>query len=50
MEKFGSLGSENTIAIPGDRWWAQTAKQEGDKTSKTFLRNGRPNVRGVYVE
>ena len=34
-EKFSVLnGSEKTIAILGDRWWPQTAKQEGDKTSK----------------
>ena len=32
MEKFGTLNSsEKTIAILGDRRWAQTAKQEGDK-------------------
>ena len=38
MEKFGTLGSsEKTIAILGDRWWPQTAKQEGHKISKTFL-------------
>ena len=37
MEKFGTLGaSEKTIAILGDRWWPQTAKQEGDKISKRF--------------
>ena len=30
MEKFGTLdSSEKTIAILGDRWWPQTAKQEG---------------------
>ena len=30
MEKFGTLdSSEKTIAITGDRWWPQTAKQEG---------------------
>ena len=32
MERFGTLdSSEKTIAILGDRWWPQTAKQEGDK-------------------
>ena len=38
---FGTLGSseKKTIAILGDRWCPQTAKQEGDKKSKTFLRN-----------
>ena len=31
MEEFGTLdSSENTIAIPGGRWWLQTAKQKGD--------------------
>ena len=35
MEEFGGLeSSEKTIAILGDRWWPQTAKQEGDKISK----------------
>ena len=30
MEGFGELdGSEKTIAILGDRWWSQAAKQEG---------------------
>ena len=55
MEKFGTLeSSEKTIAILGDRWWPQTAKQQGDKISKKFLcnikkkRNERPNVGGVY--
>ena len=37
MEKFGILdSSEKTIVILGDRWWRQTAKQEGDRISKTF--------------
>ena len=56
VEKFGTLNSsEKTIAILGDRWWPQTAKQEGDKTSKTFLcniwknRNEHPNVGGVSI-
>ena len=26
--------SEKTIAILGDRWWPQTAKQDGDRISK----------------
>ena len=31
-EKFGTLdSSDKTIAILGDRWWPQTAEQEGDK-------------------
>ena len=30
MEAFGRLeSSEKTIAILGDRWWPQTAKQDG---------------------
>ena len=38
MEKFGALdGSEKTIAILGDRWWPQTAKQKGGKIRKLFL-------------
>ena len=56
MEKFGTLdSSEKTIAILGDRWWPQKAKQEGDKISKKFLchlwekRNERPNVGGVSI-
>ena len=51
MEEFGRLdSSEKTIAILGDRWWPQTAKQDGDRISKPFLRNirkkrnERPNV------
>ena len=36
MEEFGRLKSEKMIAILliGDRWWPQTAKQDGDRTSK----------------
>ena len=38
MEKFGTLDCrEKTIAILGDRWWPQKAKQEGDTLSKKFL-------------
>ena len=52
MEKFGTLdSSEKTIAMLGDRWWPQTAKQEGDEISKKNLcniwgkkRNERQNV------
>ena len=38
-EKLGTTTvdtSERTIAILEDRWWPQTAKQEGDKMSKMF--------------
>ena len=38
MEEFGRLeSSEKTIAILGDRWWPQMAKQHGDRISKEFL-------------
>ena len=30
---------EKTIAILGDRWWPQTAKQDGDKICRRFLCN-----------
>ena len=37
MEEFGRLeSSEKTIVVLGDRWWSQTAKQDGDRTSKQF--------------
>ena len=56
MEDFGRLEtSEKTIAILGNRWWPQTAKQDGDRTSKQFLcniwkkGNERPNVGGVSI-
>ena len=56
IEEFARLeSSEETIAILGDRWWPQTAKQDGDRISKQFLcniwkkRNERPNVGGVGV-
>ena len=36
-EEFGRLEtSEKTVAILGDGWWPQTAKQEGDRISKQF--------------
>ena len=34
MEKIGTLDSGEKRAIQRDRWWPQTAKQEGDKKSK----------------
>ena len=35
MEEFGRLRiSEKTIAILGDKWWPQTAQQDGDGLSK----------------
>ena len=38
MDKFGALviDTEKTIAMLGDRWWPQTAIQEGDKVIKLF--------------
>ena len=37
MEVFGRLDcSEKTIDILGNRWWPQTAKQDGDRISKPF--------------
>ena len=55
MEEFDTLYcSDKTIAILGDRWWPQAAKQDEDKISKTFVcrtwkqRSKRPNVGGVY--
>ena len=38
VEKFSTAvdNSEKNIAILGDRWWPQNAKQEGDQVSKTF--------------
>ena len=54
MDKFGKLdNSEKTIAIIGDRWWAQEAVEDGDKMCKKFLcslwqkRKELPNVGGV---
>ena len=55
-EEFGRVqSSEKTIAILGDRWWPQTAKQDGDRISKQFLcniwkkRDERSSVRGVSI-
>ena len=56
MKKFGTLdSSEKTIAVLGDRWWPQTAKQKGDKLSQKNLcniwekRSERRNVGGVSI-
>ena len=39
LEQFGRLeSSERTIAILGDRWWPQTAKQEGNKIEGEKIR------------
>ena len=58
MEKFGMLdfdSSKKTVAILGDRWWLQTAKQEGVGEAKKVCNrwkqcNERPNVGGVSVK
>ena len=40
MEEVDRLESrQKTIAILGDRWWPQTAKQDGNRKSKEFLCN-----------
>ena len=52
MEEFGRLeSSEKTIAILGDGWWPQTAKQDGDRMDKQTVlcniwknRSERPNI------
>ena len=56
MKSFEALDRrEKTIAILGDRWWPQTAKQEGDKICKRFLcniwkkRSERRTVEGVSI-
>ena len=55
-EELGRLeSSEKTIAILGDRWWPQTAKQDGDRMSEQFLciiwkkRKERPYFGGVFM-
>ena len=55
MEKFGTLNSsEKAIAVLGDRWWPQKAKQEGDKARNMLYvtwkkRNVRPKAGGVSI-
>ena len=56
MEYFGRLESSEKIMVTlGDRWWPQTAKQDGGRISKRFLciiwkkRNERPNAGGVSI-
>ncbi|CAN0096948.1 unnamed protein product [Sphacelaria rigidula] len=40
MKSFAALDSrEKTIAILGDGWWPQKAKQDGDKICRRFLCN-----------
>ena len=48
IEEFGRLeSSEKTVAILGDRWWPQTAKQEGDRISEQFLFSTRGFAGGL---
>ena len=56
IAKFGTLdSSKKTIAILGDRWRPQTAKQEGDRISNRFIcnlwakRDEHPNVGGISI-
>ena len=50
MDKFGMLdGGEKTIAILGDGWWPQTAKQEGDKKYKKLVVMYRRKVLSAQV-
>ena len=56
LEEFDRLESiEKTIAVSGDRWWPQTAKQDGVRINKQFIfsirekRKERPNVGGVSI-
>ena len=56
MEEFDRIeSSEKTIAILGDRWWPQTAKQDVGRIRKEFLcniwkkPNERPNVGDVFI-
>ena len=38
MESFNAFDSrKKTIATLADRWWPQTAKQDGDKICRRFL-------------
>ena len=51
MEEFGRLErSEKPIAILGDRWWPQSAKQDGDRISKHFVyvKYGRSVMSAVF--
>ena len=50
MEEVDTLNSsEKTIAILGDRWCPQAAKQEGDNIRKTFLCNIWNNVMNAQL-
>ena len=57
IEEFGTLGiSEKTIAMLGDRWWPQAAKQEGGNLAKRFYviygsnaMSAQINVGGVSI-
>ena len=50
LEEFGTLdSSDKPIAILGDRWRPQAAKQEGDKIRKAFLCVYGNNVMGAQL-
>ncbi|CAN0093298.1 unnamed protein product [Sphacelaria rigidula] len=56
VESFDTLDTkEKTMAILGDGWWPETAKQDGDKICEKFLcnvwkkRHERQNVGGVSI-
>ena len=50
MEEFGRLeSSEKTIAILGDRWWPQTAKQNGDRIGEQFYVVYRKSVMSAQM-
>ena len=46
-----SVPRERTISVLGDRWWPQTAKEEGDNISKTvYVTNGRNVLSAQMLE
>ena len=51
MDKIGTVdSSDKTIAILGDRWWPQTAKQQGGKVSERNLCSiGSKNVMSTQM-
>ena len=42
--------SEKTIAFLGDKWWSQTASEEGDKISKNMLTYGENVINAHMLE
>ena len=50
MQAFGRLeSSEKAIAIVGDRWWSETAKQERNRISKQFLCNIKGSIISAHI-